>query len=128
MTAGERGAVLVVDDEPTVLALVRHALSRAGYEVDTAVAGPEAVAKVSANPARFSAVLLDVSIPGVVAEDLFDGLRVMVPRMPIVIMSGLNTADLLDRFGTRSDVGFLPKPFDIDTLESVVLEAISPLF
>jgi two-component system response regulator ResD len=68
-TAHEPGAILVVDDEPTIAEVVARSLQRAGYETRVAGDGPSAVA--AALDSRPDLVVLDIMLPG------FDGLEVM---------------------------------------------------
>ena len=63
-----RTRVLVVEDEPSIAALVRMYLEREGFEVDTAADGPSALTAVAAHSP--AAVVLDIGLPGV------DGLEV----------------------------------------------------
>jgi two-component system, OmpR family, phosphate regulon response regulator PhoB len=65
--------ILVVDDEPDIVALVAYHLARAGYGVSTASTGPEALAKAGAElPAL---VVLDLMLPGMSGFDVIDRLR-----------------------------------------------------
>ncbi len=59
----ETGSVLVVDDDPKILELVRAYLQRAGYAVVTAVDGEDALRKIEAH--RPNLVVLDVMLPHV---------------------------------------------------------------
>jgi DNA-binding response OmpR family regulator len=63
------GTVLVVDDEPTIVEIVGTYIERAGFEVDRAVDGPEALRQ--ADLRRPDLVVLDVMLPGI------DGIEVM---------------------------------------------------
>jgi two-component system, OmpR family, phosphate regulon response regulator PhoB len=68
---GER--VLVVDDEPDIVALVAYHLAKAGYRVSTAANGSEAVAV--ARRERPALVVLDLMLPGVSGYDVLQQLR-----------------------------------------------------
>jgi two-component system, OmpR family, phosphate regulon response regulator PhoB len=68
---GER--VLVVDDEPDIVALVAYHLARAGYRVSTAANGSEAVDV--ARRERPALVVLDLMLPGVSGYDVLQQLR-----------------------------------------------------
>jgi two-component system response regulator ResD len=68
-SAAKPGAILVVDDEPTIAEVVARYLERAGYETRVAGDGPSAVA--AALDSRPDLVVLDIMLPG------FDGLEVM---------------------------------------------------
>jgi two-component system phosphate regulon response regulator PhoB len=69
--AGER--VLVVDDEPDIVALVAYHLARAGYRVATASTGPEALELARRDcPAL---IVLDLMLPGMSGYDVLEQLR-----------------------------------------------------
>jgi DNA-binding response OmpR family regulator len=83
MTAHGRGAVLVVDDEPTIAEVVARYLERAGYRARVASDGPQALA--AAGEERVDLVVLDLMLPGL------DGLEVMRrlrggPAPPAIIL------------------------------------------
>jgi two-component system phosphate regulon response regulator PhoB len=70
-TAAER--ILVVDDEPDIVALVAYHLARAGYGVSTASTGPEALAKATSElPAL---IVLDLMLPGMSGFEVLERLR-----------------------------------------------------
>ena len=57
----EKKRILVVDDEPDFVAVVKINLEKAGFQVETAFDGEEALGKVRANPP--DAIVLDVMMP-----------------------------------------------------------------
>ena len=63
------GHILVVDDEPAIVAVVRERLEREGFHVRAVASGEEALASLEADPADL--VVLDVMLPGM------DGLEVL---------------------------------------------------
>ncbi|HEX6536731.1 MAG TPA: response regulator transcription factor [Gemmatimonadaceae bacterium] len=69
--AGER--VLVVDDEPDIVALVAYHLAKNGYRVSTASTGTEALA--TARGERPALVVLDLMLPGMSGFDVLEQLR-----------------------------------------------------
>lgn len=54
-------SILVVDDSPTVLALVKATLEKAGYEIETAIDGEQCLEKAKDTPPDL--ILLDVEMP-----------------------------------------------------------------
>ncbi|MFN8665661.1 MAG: response regulator transcription factor [Gemmatimonadaceae bacterium] len=70
-TGSER--VLVVDDEPDIVALVAYHLVKAGYRVSTASSGPDAVAQ--ARQERPALVVLDLMLPGMSGFEVLEQLR-----------------------------------------------------
>jgi two-component system phosphate regulon response regulator PhoB len=70
-TTGAR--VLVVDDEPDIVALVAYHLAKAGYRVSTAATGPEALK--AAKEERPALVVLDLMLPGMSGYEVIEQLR-----------------------------------------------------
>jgi two-component system phosphate regulon response regulator PhoB len=71
VVAGER--VLVVDDEPDIVALVVYHLAKAGYRVSSAAAGPDALAM--ARRERPALIVLDLMLPGMSGFEVLEQLR-----------------------------------------------------
>ena len=105
--------ILVVDDEPTILAAVATRLRAEEFLVDTAVDGPSAVAKAAATAPDL--VVLDVMLPG------FDGLevcrRIQSARSTPVLMltARSDETDMLIGLGIGAD-DYLTKPFSMREL------------
>ncbi len=77
--------ILVVDDEPDIVALVAYHLARAGYGVSTASSGPEALAKaISELPAL---VVLDLMLPGMSGFDVLEQLRAGPATAQIAVLT-----------------------------------------
>ncbi|MHC9297029.1 response regulator transcription factor [Mycobacterium sp. LTG2003] len=105
--------ILVVDDEPTILAAVATRLRAEEFAVETAVDGPSAVATAAATAPDL--VVLDVMLPG------FDGLevcrRIQAQRPVPVLMLTARTdeTDMLIGLGVGAD-DYLTKPFSMREL------------
>jgi DNA-binding response OmpR family regulator len=105
--------ILVVDDEPTILAAVADRLRAESFTVNTAVDGPSAVAAAAATAPDL--VVLDVMLPG------FDGLevcrRIHAERVIPVLMLTARTdeTDMLIGLGVGAD-DYLTKPFSMREL------------
>jgi CheY-like chemotaxis protein len=104
-----RPLVLVVDDDPFVLAMLEAALRGHGLAVETAPCGEAAMSRFLARPA--DVVLLDVTMPGTDGPATLAALRALDPAVPCVFMSGHPgpyTAEELLALGAAAVVG---KPF-----------------
>ena len=124
VTGARRGAspVLVVDDEPTIRAVVRRALATDGWTVEEAADGATALSLLL-DPARdWSAVLLDLTLPGLPGESVHAHLRAERPSLlpRVILSSGLPGA-----LGDSPGAAVLAKPFDIATLRDVVRRVAS---
>jgi CheY-like chemotaxis protein len=107
--------VLVVDDEPIVLGLMRRALADAGYGVLAATNGIEALELAATAVPRVDAVVTDVQMPQMGGEALAAALRQADPNLPILFVSGFNGGPAPTLPGP-----FLAKPFTPDQLVSAV--------
>jgi len=103
------GPVLVVDDDPKIVELVRTYLERAGYEVITAADGEDALRRAEQTTLRV--IVLDVMLPGVDGFLLTRYLRDSHNRVPILMMSARGTVDDRIRGLVQGADDYLPKPF-----------------
>jgi len=103
--------VLVADDDPDILVLVRYRLERSGYKVATAETGTEAVRLAGElSPAL---AVLDVMMPGLTGFDVTRRLR-EDPRtsgIPVILLTArAQEADVQEGFAAGAD-DYLRKPF-----------------
>jgi PAS domain S-box-containing protein len=110
-TAGQRGKILLADDEPALISAIAPMLRRQGYEVVIAVDGREAVDKFTAAPGTFLAVVLDFTMPRLNGIGALEAIRLLRPEIPAMIMSGFGAADALSRLPADKRPVFLQKPF-----------------
>jgi len=103
-------SVLVIDDERMIRDLVKQALERQNYKVDTADNAAEGIAKF--NTGRYSLVITDVRMPGVDGCTVASHIRSARPHTAPVI--GLSGTPWLLQHGKFDEV--LSKPFAIQTL------------
>jgi two-component system OmpR family response regulator len=105
--------LLVVEDEPDLLAIVAQALREQGYAVDTASDGEEGLFK--ARECEYDAVVLDVMLPVMNGFDVVKKLR-ETRKTPVLMLTARGRIN--DRI-TGLDAGaddYLAKPFDLNEL------------
>ena len=79
--------MLVADDDPQLLTMLRRVLERAGYRVITARDGAEAVRYAQNLPsARFSALVLDLTMPRLGGLDALQQIHAQRPELPTVLL------------------------------------------
>jgi CheY-like chemotaxis protein len=126
-TPGEdagRAHVLVVDDDPNVLAMISRILNEAGYVTTRASDGLEALRKVQDQPRTYNAVVSDVLMPKLDGVGLRERLTRVRPSLPVVLLSGYPPPDL-QRRGIAPPCAILPKPVPPETLVAIVRECIA---
>ena len=110
----EPARILVVDDDPKILSLMRRGLSFAGYAIDTAADGEEALAVARDNPPDL--VVLDVMLPGLDGVEVCRRLRAGEPELPILMLTARDRVpDRVAGLDAGAD-DYLVKPFAFDEL------------
>jgi two-component system KDP operon response regulator KdpE len=105
--------VLVVDDEPQILRVLRINLAASQYEVVTAGTGGEALR--SAKAEHPDLVLLDLGLPDLDGVEVITHLRTWT-RVPIIVLSGrANSGDKVAALDAGAD-DYVTKPFNVDEL------------
>jgi two-component system response regulator MprA len=106
--------VLVVDDDPKILSLLRRGLSFEGYRVTTAEDGPGALAAARDEPPDL--VVLDVMMPGLDGLEVCRRLRAGAEDVPILMLTARDTVpDRVAGLDAGAD-DYLVKPFAFDEL------------
>jgi len=111
------GSILIADDDAAIRTVLNQALSRAGYEV-----------RSTSNAAtlwRWSARATgprhhDVVMPDENAFDLLPRIKKVRPELPVIIMSAQNTFMTAIRASEKGAYEYLPKPFDLKELITIV--------
>lgn len=105
--------VLVVEDEPDLLASVVNALQEDGYAVDGAVDGEEGLYK--AENYEYDAILLDIMLPKIDGWELLRRLRLR-KKTPVLMLTARDAIrDRVRGLNSGAD-DYLVKPFDVDEL------------
>src|SRR5947207_11387749 len=105
--AGARGRVLVVDDDDGVRTACRRGLVAAGFDVEVASDGGEAIEKVDA---RLDVVVSDIEMPGIDGVQLLQRVRERDPDVPVVLVTGLPALDSAVRAVEYGAHRYLAKP------------------
>ncbi|HEX6037762.1 response regulator [Longimicrobium sp.] len=115
--------VLVVDDEPTILAAAASILKAAGLEVSVARDGVAALELVRAMPEGLHLLLSDVCMPGMGGVELGIEVARVAPAAAVILMSGRSDAALQHRVRANG-FRFLPKPFAASLLLAMVTSTL----
>jgi two-component system nitrogen regulation response regulator GlnG len=112
------GAILVVDDEPSIRFVLEKALGKAGHEVVCAASAEEARELLAAR--SFDVALLDVRLPGVSGFELLEEIRAAGRRPLVVVMTAQDTLRAAVNAMRLGAEDYLVKPFDLPRLLQVV--------
>ena len=117
----ELSQVLIIDDHP----LFREALSSAvSLAYPTArsreVSNIEDAISVLESDRDYDIALLDLDIPGVHGFEGLLKLRTLHPRLPVLVVSGLETEQIIEEALTYGAAGFLPKSLGRDVLATAI--------
>jgi CheY-like chemotaxis protein len=114
------GTVLVVDDEPLMLAFVEEALQELGYKVLTAADGKQACAIYARQAEEIDCVLLDMVMPEMSGIETQEALRAINPRVKVILTSGYSGSGEIRRALGSGAAYFLGKPCTVETLSQTL--------
>lgn len=110
--------ILVVDDEEAIRLLYKEELSEAGYDVDVAPDGAEALRKVQQT--RPDLLTVDLRMPGMDGIELLSRVRAIHRDLPIIISTAYG--DLRSEFGTWASDAYVTKSADLQELKDKIRE------
>ncbi|MBV8516105.1 MAG: response regulator [Acidobacteria bacterium] len=113
--------VLVVDDEPAIRALVAKIVERAGFPVDSARDGAEAIQRLEEK--SYAVLVVDLMMPNVDGFALIDYVRQRGGARPAIIVVSAGDSAALRRLDGSMVHSILRKPFDIDVLGDLITAA-----
>ena len=120
--SGERGLLLIVDDDDGVRALGRAALGSAGYQVVTAANGAEGLRMFERYRDQLRLILMDVTMPELDGFEALRRIRSTGSNVPVVLTSGYDVD--ASAAVAASGSGFLEKPYDVAQLLEAVKRAL----
>src|SRR5437763_1007446 len=106
--------ILVVEDEPRILAFVARGLESEGFTVDRAADGVEALR--AARRERYDAVVLDLLLPRIDGLAVLRDLRQHQPELPVLILSARSDLATKLRGFELGANDYVVKPFSLDEL------------
>jgi CheY-like chemotaxis protein len=112
--------ILVVDDDPNILALIKTILSQKNYRVSTALNGEIAVSLLKQD--KFHAIITDAVMPLMDGNALAQTVKSdpQFKDLPIIMITASKEASLIKKSFSSGCVLFLPKPFTASSLLSLV--------
>jgi two-component system KDP operon response regulator KdpE len=108
-----RPAILLVDDDPTLLSVLSRRLTREGMEVRTAPSGPEALRALEGAWPRL--LVVDLMMPGMDGFELCRRVK-RIADLPIIVLSAVDAGEAKVRALEEYAEDYITKPFNPDEL------------
>jgi DNA-binding NtrC family response regulator len=118
----KKGTILICDDEEIMRDVLETILSTAGYKVDLAKTGEEAIECYSARP--YDAVLMDVSMPGMGGLTALEELLKIDPNAVVMMITAYATFDTAISAWEKGAQGVIRKPFQNEQILAFVAKGI----
>ena len=118
-----RGTILIADDDTAIRTVLNQALARAGYA--PRATGNAATLWRWVSQGEGDVVITDVVMPDENAFDLIPRIKKVRPELPIIVMSAQNTLMTALTAAEKGAYEYLPKPFDLSEVVSVVSRALA---
>ena len=118
--------ILVVEDDPVSLQSVVDCLMHAGFGVEAAADGREALNKLKSLPHKFSAIVLDRVMPFMGGMELMQHIKKdsQLKEIPVIMLTGLDEHDDIADAVEAGVFDYLTKPIDPPILIDLLQEAI----
>jgi DNA-binding response OmpR family regulator len=117
------GSILIVDDEPAIGAMLADHLVPHGYKVEVALHGGDAVMLASLE--RPDAVILDLMLPDVSGERIFQQLQALDTSIAIVLLTGMADETVARALLRAGAFDYLRKPPDFQRLHAAIELAVA---
>lgn len=123
MNAEHNARLLIVDDNEGVRHLVSRWLERAGFRVEEASDGAEAVEMVRKNPP--DVILADIRMPKIDGIELARIVKGEFPQVKIILMTAYSSPQTIAQARREGVDDYLEKPFTKDQVEKMAMDIIS---
>jgi CheY-like chemotaxis protein len=110
-TASGRGSILLIEDDPTILALAREVLMSHGHEVLTAVSGEDAMRLLETHDGSIDLLLTDLVLPGISGIETAGRIAPRLSGPRVLYTSGYNLQEIKRWAVVETPAAFLEKPF-----------------
>jgi len=118
--------ILVVDDEPSVVDVFSQYLTGAGYRVQSAANGKEALDVFKKD--QFQLVITDIEMPEIDGMALIDRIKAVNKDVVVIVVTGYGTIERAVEAMKKGAYDFLEKPLSFKALDMVVNRALERYF
>ncbi len=116
--------ILIIDDDLHVLNTVAEMLKVKEIEVLTAPNGQDGLEIYANHRNDISMVVLDLMMPGMSGEEVYEKLKELDPNIKVILSSGYSKVEAMRQFVAKGLADFIQKPYDIETLLATCLRVM----
>lgn len=118
--------VLYLDDDDTLVFLVRRLLERRGYKVSAFTDQQQAIDAVRADPGAYHLLMTDYNMPGMSGIDVARAVRAISPQMPVAVASGYISDELQSEAVAAGVTEVVFKTDAVEAFCEIVARLVSP--
>jgi len=115
--------IMVVDDDPSICALLKRSLVNNQWEL-TVFTSPQEALEYGKNN-RIDLVITDISMPEMTGQELIREIKSVKPEIPVIVISSSIDANVIEETARHGVVDYFRKPFDMAALKSRVMAKLS---
>jgi len=121
--------VLIMDDNETLIKVTTIMLKRAGYSVDVAYDGKQAIKiykQALNNGNKFDVVIMDLIIPnGIGGQEAVKSILEIDPKARVIISSGYSDKPVMENYSDYGFKGVLAKPYTMKRLQDIMTQILN---
>ena len=122
--SSDADVICLLDDEPCVLKAIGRLLASAGLKVEKFTEPKQFLVYALAHPVRLA--VIDICMPGMSGLEVQDQLRMSVPTVRVIVMTGEDNPNHRAAALAGGAVAFFLKPFDDESFLKAVRAALAP--
>ncbi|MEN6373515.1 MAG: response regulator [Smithella sp.] len=116
--------ILLIDDEESIIDICEEFLETLGYNVFKADNGNNALQIFTENKDIIDLVILDMIMPGLSGDETFDKLKLIKPKVKVMLSSGYLTCDQAKKIMEKGCDAFIQKPFRLEEFTQKIREVL----
>ena len=116
--------ILLVDDEQLIVDVCREMLNELGYDVFVAHDGAEAIRIFKEHRGVIDMVILDMIMPGMGGDQVFEHLKGIDPKVKVLVSSGYGFETQVREIREQGYAGFVQKPFNFQSLSRKIRQVL----
>ncbi len=115
--------IYIIDDDDQLRTSFNRLLTEEGYEVDEAASGETGLAMIRTHMPDL--VILDIRLPGMNGLKVYEAIRDIDPKLPVIIMTAFGTTETAIEATKLGAFDYILKPFDIPQMLKVITQALA---